>query len=606
MAASTLVATDCDHFPANLRALRTRCAAVADQLTRVTVPPDVQRITARDGSTTYRLSGSDGQTRHLGRATVPAVRAAALLDTFKPDGANVLVPAFGTGLEVHGLLARTASHCAVFVHESDGLALRLALTLTDFTVYLNAGRLVFLDGPELGDALVRFFDEHPGYEFPQRVFAPPYLDSAALESIRAAVQRVSVQITQSQRRRIQQCAATLAQRRPVQVPPKTITILTIDPRPTVVETADALADAAGRIDLRAPTCMPDRPDRCHSFARIQALVDHHADAALLVNCGWGPLREFVPDDFPAVTWLLPGARLIRGLTDGFGPRHVIFVGTPDQRADALAAGAAEHLVRTLEIAVDDRRFAPRDPQLNVPAVPSCGVAVIADLPDVRPAALQIDLDSHVRLWRHLCEIPPSDADLSADVKLARAERNSGVELADEHLRRHFLNLIATRLTPALQARAVVEALLADRVDVRVYGAGWERINVPADRVAPAPSTPEDRNAVYHVAGVVICPVHSAESVRVCLEAVTAGGCAVLRTPAEPLESAHPQLADALQYVPMANESAALARVAAGLAGDDRQRRLACSRARNIIHQRHLWSHRWAAIRDALADASRAS
>lgn len=604
MVPDTLVAPTNDVFGTNLAALELRSGRLAKRLANVDIPPTVRPIIGRDGSPTFRIDGDDCQWHYLGYTSMPSVRAAALVDGFNPDGGNVLIPKFGNGREVGALLERTASHCAVFVHGDDFLDVRLALTLTDFADDFRTGRLILLYGADLCKSLIGFFEAFPGYEFPQKMLAPPYMDTGTVESIRVSIHRAASHVAQMQLQQVKASTRILSERAGSDAEPSSLGILTIDPRPMVVDVAEMIRSAATRSGMRITTCIPDRPDRCHCLARIQRLAHDGSEAALLLNCGWGQLCDHIPEDYPATSWLLPGAKLLRGLTDGFASRHIVLAATPQLQREAVEAGVNAARVRLLEVASDDTIFRTLDWKELEAADKRFDVACFGDFPDLQPGACGIVLESHQRLWDRLCATAAEQTHLSPEKVLETAEQVSGVVLTEEDLRNRFLALIRLRVLPSLQMRTAAESLRAANFDVKVFGNGWQFSSVPAADVNAPPPKLADRNAIYNAARVVVCPVFDAQTVQVCLDAVTAGGCVVCRGPQERLESCHPQLTDVLAEIPMFEDTATMLRLVGSLVRQERQRTIRCDHARRIIADHHLWSHRLATIRQSLADRRR--
>lgn len=601
MACETAVATDCDVFSANLDALHVRAPLLADRLAKIAIPQSVVASKTRDGTTSFRIGDSADDWHWLGRTSMPTVRAAALIDQFKPDAGNILVPAMGNGMEVCELLRRIRPHCAVFVVESDPLDLRLALTLRDYGDLIRTGRLIFVDGPDPCDALVALFDESPGLEFPGRILALPYLETRAVESLKGSMERAAQRIAQDQHQRITASGTALRVRTGVVQKLQYIGIVTVDPRPAVLDVAGALQAAANACGVAVGVCAPDRPDRCHWAARLAHLSDHNADAALLLNCGWAQLREHVPDAFPAVTWLLPDAGVLGCKTDGFGKNHVVFAASPQLQRKALSAGVDPNRVHLLEVAADDSVYRPLDAAEQGPAAGSFDVVCIADIADLRPEACGIRLTSHQQLWKCICEQAANRRGLEAAHVLANGERDSGVVLSDPPAREELLNLIRNRLIPTLLARESAESLNGAGIDVRVCGTGWQFSKIPADRVLSFPISPNEKNILYNRCRIVLCPVQTNDAVQTSLDAITAGRCVLVRSPVADLHQTHPQLAEVLTKIPMFEATAELPTRVRRLLRDERQRYQACARARTDIADGHLFKHRLAVLRDSLAE-----
>ncbi len=598
MASPTLVATECDHLDANLRAMDAYSSGARLRIAAMPNPENVLPVAGRDGAATYRINGHGERRDYLGRTSMPAVRAAALVDAFTPDGNSTLVPAIGTGYEIRELLSRGSGVGAVFVHDRNWPEVRLALTLHDFTGELGSGRLVILSEDDLEKSLLTFFEAFPGYEFPRRMFAPPYLQRTEIEVLRSTVQRTAAQVARMQADRIAAYGVRLREPTRTSDSIRRLALVSIDPRANAAEAAGALRAAASRCGIEVVASVPDLPARCHALARMQALAS--GDAALLLNCGWGPLREHVPTHYPAVTWLLPEAKILRGMTDGFDDDQPVFVATPELEQQVRAFGANAANIRILDVAVDDEVFRPAPPSEGAHNE-SLAAVCVSDLPDIRAAALNIDLETHVHLWERVCRTAADRPEAAAETILDAAQRASGVTIREEHLRDRFAALIRDRLLPVIHTRIIVESLLASRVDVRVFGAGWEQSRVQSDRVSPAPTTAAERSELYNRAAVVVCPVFDQQVPQVCLEVVAVGTCVVLREPETSFESLRPGLADVLAELPHARDLRSFIQIAGCLARDAGRRKTACRQARANILDRHLWSHRIETLLETLAE-----
>ena len=99
-----------DILEANLDAMGALDVESRRILSDAKMPETVQATSGRDGSDTYTWEADDGQLHWLGRATMPGVRAKALVDTFRPGTGNVLLDGFGSGTEAALLLRRLAPH----------------------------------------------------------------------------------------------------------------------------------------------------------------------------------------------------------------------------------------------------------------------------------------------------------------------------------------------------------------------------------------------------------------------------------------------------------------------------------------------------------------
>ncbi len=596
MAGGVQEATERTAFTDNISALRSRRPDLADRLAGVAIPATATPAVARDGTATFRLVDQDGSPRWLGRTSTPAVRAAALVEGYGAESGNVLLPAMGSGMEVVALLDHLACHAAVFVHEPDVVALRLVLAVRDFSGALRAGRLVILSSADAAEALVGFFNDAPGYEFPQKLLILPDIDDSVITALRTSLEHASRRVGQMQLAYVAQRRAALGARARNRAGLNCIGISTIDPRSTAMEAVRSLADASRDSGLTAVANTPDAPDKCHTSALIGAIDNTAADGAVLVNCGWGPLAQHMPADFPAVSWLLPDTRLIAGMTDGFGNRHAVMASTAALRAAAIEAGARADRVAMLDVGFDATVFRPVD----TPEADRFDVAFFGDIANLEPEPLGITLASQVCVWKHLRLEAADRLNAPADRVLKAAERASGVRLGDDHIRREFLRLTDGMIMPTMVKRALVQALLDAGFDVRIFGSGWQYSRVPAPVVRDAPSTPAARNEVYNAARACISPSCDHESARACLEVALTGGCSFFHAPHDLPPADHARRSDAVAVLPsFVTPREMCASVKRHLRGDVGMTE-ACRRAGDIVRQRHLLSHRFAEIRAALA------
>ncbi len=604
MAGSAVAATRCDWFDRNLTALRQCQPDIARPLAELAIPPNVTPAVSRDGVPTFRIADGDNGGRWFGRTSVPRVRAQALVDTFAPDNGNTLVSPLGSGFEIKYLLERTPRYCAVLAYEQDLLNIRLALSLIDFSQDIGRRRLILLSGPDLGDAVARFFASVPGYEAPRKMLIPPYAQSGAVESMRVSMEHASSRIAETQSEQVAACSTTLAARYTEPLPPREIVVMSLDPRPACAQAARAIQAAATRMGWPIRVNIPDRPDKCHSLSRIRTLAAVEAAGAVLLNGGWGPLRDHVPAQLCTVSWLLPDAPPLSATSgnDGLGPNHVVFAAAPKLVEAAVKTGVDPRRVELLEAACDDDAFHP----LDMPDVELFDVACFADVVDLAPAASGIELASHSALWKGICVEGARRLDATPSEVLEAAQRSSGVTMHDDALCEQLISMIRLRVLPTLVVRAWVQALLDARIDVQVFGHGWQHTRVPVSRVHAPPETAERRNEVYNAARVVVCPVFAPEAVQRCLDVVMAGGCVTLRRDQTVLNESHPQLGEVLETLPACASVPGMLKQVRALLSDDHARSMACDQARAIIADRHLMKHRLTVIRNKLAELSAAS
>lgn len=579
-----------DYFDKNIAALAEHDPDLGYLLVATPPPAGAVRAVARDGSPTFRCRSLDGSREWFGKTSMPKVRAVALIEALGGEGGNLLLPSLRTGAEADEWLRRTAAHTAVLAYEPELSSLRLAMSLTDFSAALRDRRLILLHGTSIGEALEGFYSAHPGFEFPQKMLVFPEMEGAGVAELRASVEQACSRVTLLQNHLVMQAAAHSANHS-TRRPPASLAILTVDPRPVVLDAIASLGAAAEASGLAVHVCAPDRPDRCHHLARLQAMVDADRGLTLLLNTGWGPLRRYLPDAKAAVSWFLPSARLLRGITDGFTRSHHVFTATPAQVAQLRDFGVPDDRVSLLEVAADDAVFFPA----KADGRSRRQVACVASNSDLHPRACGMGLESQARLWERVCALATRRVELSIDALLAAAESESGVTLSDARSRDEFLALIRMRVLPTLAARASVRALREARGDFRVYGDGWTADDCTGGRFHSLPQSAAERCAVYRRSAVVLFPVFGADTVQGILEAALCGAYPLFPLPAEPLETLHPQLAGVLKQAPVYPTSAALIGAIHLALADPLHRAETVDRLGQLIRDSHLWTHRFEAI-----------
>jgi hypothetical protein len=175
----------------NLESLRPADPALADRITALDLTPFNPTPTlTRDRQLSFRFTGPDGQPHWLGRSSIPATRAAALLEQFDPGQANVLLPSFGEGTEAQNLLKKLEPHRVIFIWEPDLLAVRLVLTLKDFAGALATKRLVILQcsAQDLTAVLTDWLIRHRSIPCPNRLMMWPWQTPAEMAQCRSAVE----------------------------------------------------------------------------------------------------------------------------------------------------------------------------------------------------------------------------------------------------------------------------------------------------------------------------------------------------------------------------------------------------------------------------------
>ena len=605
MGNSSLTDEDVRRYRANVAALEAGQPDLVRLLDGVEIPAFVERTIGRDGSDTFRIHHDGGSWEWFGRSSMPTVSAPAVLADLHPDGRNVILPAIGTGREAVVAIEHTASYCAVFVFERDPLALKLALHLVDLAELIRGGRLVLLCGPDAIPVLTEFFTAHSGFEFPQRMMPLPVIPQEEQERVRLLIESAVPRVAQVQWTDAGRAVEEFKGRTDGGLPGEPrVTLLSRDPRGETLELAERLRCTLERMSWPVECSVPDRPDRCHTVARLHAVCRHGAELVVLLNCLKGPLRPFLPPGLPMCSWLTNTDSIEVALREGLEGNEAIFVARPAMIRRLEEAGATAGQLRLLECGVGQAAFRPVELDESDRCRLGCDVAIPADGWDVRPAALHINLASHVRLWEESRKIAAGLVsqwqDGLADEILERASRTCEVRLVDTDLRRRFSELIRRRLVPMLLARAMAERLSGDGLRVTLWGHQWETYE-SVEHLARGPIGPVDeRNLLYNAATVVLLPVYHDDTARTVLECLAAGGCPVFRRPEQPLDELHPQLAEVFDVVPAGGSLDELAERVREMLADADRRASVVQAGRALVLGRHTLEHRLRHMRDNLA------
>ncbi len=534
---------DSPTFAANLAALRTRQPALADRLARLTAPETAKLVAGRDGSPVVQLSSDERTIRWLGGSSMPSVSAPLAVEASARASANVFLAGVGTGYEPLVLARRLPRHCAVFAIEPDPFAVAFTLAVADYSQFIADGRVVILDG-DPADSLFAFLCENPGCDCPTQLCPLPGLGSSDVAELTGKVQRAAAS---AMARRASEFDRLAAEVRSTPAQPRSaaprVTVLSADPGQAVTF-AGSLARAMSSLQWDHTVHVPDGPLRCSTLARLLALRRRPADIVLFLNSTPGSLFGCLPPSATAMSWFLETDAIPAGAVERIAEVPILLAASTVVRDRLLARGARPDAVRVLETGVDADVFHPLDGEHDAPA--DFDVAVLADGHDLSPAAIGLGLESHTRLWRRTEELIAVGAErfhpTEAESVLARAEKDTGVTLADTRHRQQFLRLLANVQGRTIVARAAVQALAARGLNVALWGAAWDRhASVSRFWRGPAPP-PRERNAIFNAAGVVVLPFLDPTGLHHLLDALAAGSCAVIRRlPAdEDLLVAHPQ------------------------------------------------------------------
>ncbi len=594
-----------ERFESNVAALERVQPELARRLTDLNLPRTIEPAHGRDGTLTFRIPGPDRRRGWLGRTSMPSISAPAAIEHFKLDGANVLIPLVGTGVEADLLCKRLARHMAVFAYDADPVNVKLALYVSDLAEHFRDGRLVLLTFDPIGDALQRFLSEHPGYDFPHRLLVHPAVSPQALDQLRTASEAAAATLIEWRLRTAQQVAAELGERpKPVVGQRPRVVVLSSDPRPGALATVERLAGALAELDWPAAVHAPSSPDRCHNLARLIQIRDHRPDLVLFFNSCAGRLTDFIPPDQPVASWFWSDSAVGPALQEGYGSGHHMFAATPGLCGQLREGGVSPERVHLLEAGVDTSIYKPVaiDPQRR--KLLTCAVAILADAADESAAAVGIKHSRPLALWKKIRALTARRAheytSSTAAQIVMEAERAIGVKMTSEEVREKFAQAIRQRLAGTAIVRATVIGLRRAGVSVKVWGSGWKESAELRDLVAgPIPDAPSC-NEIYQCASAVVFPVFDASAAQAILEVTAAGGQAIFRTSEVELSTLHPQTVEVFELLGQYGDlKALLSRVReAGVTNGQQVSNAATPR--QCVTTEHSLIRRWTTIRDTLS------
>ncbi len=589
-------------YEANLAALNSFQPDVADEVRAVAIPASIAAAKGRDGSETFVIRGADGRSTWFGRSSAPTISAPALCRNRQSDDTGMMLPGILTGLEVHLLAERMSNFSAVFVVERDPLAIKLALHLYDYTNLLRNGRLVFILGDNLAERLRTFFEAHPGYELPQRLLNVPHLTAVEMTEMQREIEIAGEAVVEVQARAIDALAGALRRRRYESLPDRpAVAILSVDSRAHSLADVQRIEESLGELGWEHRTCVPDMPGNCHPAARMRAIVEAGADCVLFVNCGPGRLTTLLPSALPLASWLttevdLASIHAARNLAN-----YTVFAGTSTLVERLSEAGIPTDRIVRCEPAADPVmcRAAQTAPPNRFGA--SAGIAVLMDLPDDRPEAVNLTLGSQITLWRAMQQVASRTVDRFqnglAEELFDAAQKECGVTVSDAVVRAPFLQLLCTRIGPAAIGRATAETLANSGAAVALWGENWpDSLNASTTRRGPIPSG-EALGRLLACAGIVVIPELSVGAVQRAVDALAAGAMVICRGTCEQFIGEHPELTELAAHLTFYESRTELADAVRQIHADPEAARSRTKSAQATVEDHHTTAHRLTAIRD---------
>ena len=435
-------------------------------------------VTARDGTASFRIRQEDGRQPWLGFTSVPSIVAATVAGKVDYRRGNLIVKGLGCGAEVAVMLERMPPYQAVFAVEAEPLWVNLALRLRDYTESLRTGRLVLLLGDDVAELLVRFYQQHPGYNPIEQTVMWTWLGdrenhafggqvAAAMQTAQDALRHQSLDpAAQTPLERAAELADKLASPQHLRVANFTCVYGLND----CCTSRDVLA-ALATLGATTDHLVLDRPDVVSYEAHRQRLTQFRPDLLLLVDL----TRSDVPPDLTAGLSCLT---LVRQITPAIlaaaatlGPTDFVLAPRHEQIETLLAAGYPPQQVLHLPLGANTALFEPMDLDQDQQQRYGSDVALVGHRPSTDPEDYQIKLPTHQTLWQALIEEiqrRPGEYTRQAAGRFLRRAQRCGVEVRSDDLRSFLTELIETALGEAVLPDVYGQALRHAGVNLRLW------------------------------------------------------------------------------------------------------------------------------------------
>jgi len=588
-----------ERLDANLAALRDRQPDVARQVTAVENIEPARVVTGRDGSDVILLGEGDGRLDWLGGSSMPTISAPALVSGYPHVNDNVLLASVGTGYEPPLLAERIAGHCAVFVYAANAKLVRMALSVCDFSRQIAAGRIVILCG-DFAAALVQFFESNPGYQTPAHLWPLPHVARAEVDRVATEMRAAIPRVERLHAARIQNAARSIVYALPAASGDATrLWIGSNDFGPQTRQHADRVIRAANQLGWPAQACIANVPEHGSDVARIESAAAFKPSVALWINSCPRSMGQALAG-CKHVAWYLESASLPAVALEGLADCPAVYAATETVRQLVLSHGADPDRTRVLEPGVDAGLFAPDASTSNTPASNrDIDVVIFADGCDISAASAGVGLESHVKLYTHFANLlanhPDDFSPADVDDWLSRCETESGCTLADVNMRRDFAALIARRLPPVLLNRATLLTLLDNRIQVRLYGIGWDTFDETANvRCGPIPP-PSERAEILKNAAILAVSWLDGPRIQFALEALAAGCQPLFRRPDSAIFASYPQTGGFLADIPSFNNRIQFVKMCRDIKTDASGGIAAVASQRNRLLESHTTAQRLRAM-----------
>lgn len=450
------------NFNRNLDALRARQRSLADDLSPS--EPDVEWVYGRDGVLTARRGAE-----WLSGNSLPLKSAHSMLVRLELGApvACFLNPTHATQLRV--ALERMTLAQSLIAIVADVEELRLVLGCEDFESEIAAGRLWFVVGTQWPAQLASLFVENEGLPTPGQFIRTGLTPAEALDGMIATAQEIFSKENARRAQRVNEINADAGSRTGICVVVGSLFRLWDDAGQVLTQMA--VGNGWSLLNVDEPTT---------SSAVALARKTAASRAVIVVNAGRAQLPG-ISQACRVITWLTTPR------IPAYHPGDGLLVAHPSWKDAALEAGWPADRVEVAAWPAQTRRGKGQY------------LALIADTSSL--ATPPFDLSSHRVLW----EMIASELDqnpFACGINLARylAARIHRAGIAPETIDQ---NRFIDRLIVPAHQQSLARQLAKARIDLRLFGHGWEQIP-DLGRFARGPvSTREDLAALLDGAAALL-------------------------------------------------------------------------------------------------------
>jgi hypothetical protein len=448
---------------------------MADAIEAASIPDDWQLTTGTDGTSTYCRT-QPNNLEWLGRTSMPAASAEALVANMTPGTTNGMGLGIGTGYEWRAFLTRLSSDQVIYVFDPDTVAVKMALSVCDSGAALAAGRILILTGAAAGEELLAFLDANIGFEPPSVMHPLPTIEAGRRNSLLAQSENL---IRQAVTRRTLRTAEAVALLNAMHAPAdnENRLVLAIDQGgPMQRPLRAAMRVDAERHPGKVRELLIDHHDSCGLLARVEAAIEAKP-AVIASDMFRGQLGPCVPPQVAVETWVPVTVPPVFWFNDSLaaqvaasGPEDRVICHSMEHQESLKQAGFTR--VEIVPIAISAESVATPAGGFSI----RHSVALLGDLPTMDADTNGMKLPSHQAVWNAARDLILEDplgvhSGMAADI-FRRAQARVGVQIVDPPLIDVMLKAIRHVLAVGGVGIGLARLLCENGMQVKCIGSGW--------------------------------------------------------------------------------------------------------------------------------------